>query len=126
MGIYDVMRARRREACLNSLRSVGFAQSPELRPSGVSTTRRLLLRKYDVQRLVRLGSGATPAPRNCETNRIGFGRFYDVTISEYASCIDALKSLNPVRLERKRHLGGPRIRMKNRTGRRQNARIRER
>ena len=41
-----------------SLRSVGSAQSPELRPSGVETTRRLL--------------GATRAPRNCETNRIGF------------------------------------------------------
>jgi hypothetical protein len=41
-----------------SLRSVGFARSLELHPSGVDTTQRLL--------------GATPAPRNCETNRIGF------------------------------------------------------
>jgi hypothetical protein len=39
-----------------SLRSVGSAQSPELRPSGVDKTQRLL--------------GATPAPRNCETNPI--------------------------------------------------------
>ncbi len=30
-----------------SLRSVGSAQSPELRPSGVGTTRRHLLREYD-------------------------------------------------------------------------------
>ena len=56
-----------------SLRSVGSAQSPELRPSGVDTSRRHLLREYGVQRLVRLGSGAALAPRFCETNRIGFG-----------------------------------------------------
>jgi hypothetical protein len=49
-----------------SLRSVGSAQSPELRPSGVDKTRRLL--------------GATPAPRNCETNPFSFRAIGDVSI----------------------------------------------
>jgi hypothetical protein len=54
--------SNRRDACSTrrrgwfSLRSVGSAQAPELRPSGVGTTRRHV--------------GATPAPPSCETKRI--------------------------------------------------------
>ena len=51
------------EGLFSSLRSVGSAQSPELRPSGVGTTQRHLPREYGVWRLVQLGSGATLAPR---------------------------------------------------------------
>jgi hypothetical protein len=55
-----------------SLRSVGFAQSPELRPSGVGTTRRLL--------------GATPAPRNCETNPPFIDRIFVISDYAYMRC----------------------------------------
>ncbi len=81
----------------NSLRSVGSAQSPELRPSGVDTARRLLPRKDGVWRLVRLGSGATRAPRNCETNRIGFEVFFCGTTYVHAGYDATAKKVNPVR-----------------------------
>ena len=75
------------------------------------------------------GFSGRGGPRNMrfyETNRIGFSTISDITTNGYASCVDVLKNLNPVRLERKRHSGGPGIRLKNRTDRRRSARIRER
>src|ERR1017187_1501840 len=81
-----------------SLRTVGSAQFPELRPSGVGTTRRHLLREYGVQRLVRLGSGAARAPRFCETNRIGFGAFFHGTTEANVSYDGRSEKMNPVRL----------------------------
>src|SRR5271169_6415541 len=54
------------------LASLGWLCSfPELRPSGVDTTRRHLPREYGGWRLVQLGSGATLAPRFCQTNPPG-------------------------------------------------------
>jgi hypothetical protein len=67
-----------------SLRSVGSAQSPELRPSGVDTSRRHL--------------GAALAPRFCETNPNSHGAFFSGSVRVIVCYGDGDGFLNRVRL----------------------------